>query len=83
MSPIEVRTSYMLPLLVVKEVGPSLTGQNWLTKIQLDWKSIFTISGEQQLDDLLRQHSSVFEDKLGTVKDLRKSKTVCKREFNP
>ena len=56
---------------MVKEAGPSLIGRNWLTKIQLDWKSIFTISGEQQLDDLLHQYSSIFEDKLGTVKDLR------------
>ena len=46
-------TSCTLPLLVVKEAGPSLIGRNWLTKIQLDWKSIFTISGEQQFDGLL------------------------------
>ena len=34
--------------------------------IQFDWKNIFAIN-----DDLLHQHSSVFEDKLGTVKDLK------------
>ena len=28
------------------------------------------MSGEQELDKLLRQHSCVFEDKLGSVKDL-------------
>ena len=40
--------------------------------IQFDWKNIFAINGKHQLlDDLLHQHSSVFEDKLGTVKDLK------------
>ena len=56
-------TSHILPLLVVKEDGPSLIGRNWLAMIQLDWKKL--------LDDLLHRHSSVFEDKLGTVKDLK------------
>ena len=46
-------TNHTLPLLVVKEDGPSLIGRNWLTKIQLDWKNIFTVTGERQLDELL------------------------------
>ena len=73
-------TNHTLPLLVVKEDGPSLIGRNWLTKIQLDWKNIFTVTGEWQLDELLHQHNSVFEDKLGSVRDM-KVKTVCGREF--
>ena len=75
-------TSCMLPLLVVKQDGPSLIGRNWLTQIQLDWKTIFTISGEQQLDVLLHQHKSVFEDKLGTMKDL-KVKLFMKENSTP
>ena len=74
--------SCTLSLLVVKQDGPSLIGRNWLTQIQLDWKTIFTISGEQQLDVLLHQHKSVFEDKLGTVKDL-KVKLFVKENSTP
>ena len=50
-------TNHTLPLLVVKQDGPSLVGRNWLTKIQLDRKNIFTATGEQQLDELLHQHN--------------------------
>ena len=32
-----------LPLLVVSGQGPSLLGQNWLLKLQLDWKSNFSL----------------------------------------
>ena len=64
-------TNHTLPLLVVKEDGPSLVGRIWLTKIQLDWKSIFTVIGERQLDELLHQHNSVFKDKLGSVRDMK------------
>ena len=55
---------------MVKWEGPSLIGRNWLTKIQLDWKNIFTVTGERQLDELLHRHNSVFEDKLGSEKDM-------------
>ena len=64
-------TNHTLPLLVVKEDGPSLIDRNWLTKIQLDWKNIFTVTGERQLDELLHRYNSVFEDKLGSVRDIK------------
>ena len=64
-------TNHTLPLLVVKQDGPNLIGRNWLTGIQLDWKNIFTVTGEWQLDELLHQHNSVFEDKLGSVRDMK------------
>ena len=75
-------SKHTLPLLVVKEDGPSLIGRNWLSQIRLDWKTIFTISGEQQLSELLNQHSSVFEEKLGSVKDL-KVKLFVKENSTP
>ena len=66
-----------LPLLVVKEDGPALIGRNWLTKIRLDWRNIFAISEEQQLDNLLHRYGSAFEDK-----DL-KVKLFVKENSNP
>ena len=74
-------TSHTLSLLV-KEDGPSLIGRNWLTKIRLDWKTIFTITGEWQLDELIHQHKSVFDGKLGSVKDL-KVKLFVKENATP
>ena len=53
-----------------------------MTKIRLDWRNIFAIREEQQLDDLLHRYGSVFEDKLGTVKDL-KVKLFVKENSNP
>ena len=40
------------------------------SQIKLDWKTIFTNSGEQQLSELLKfnHHSSVFEEKLKDLK---------------
>ena len=71
-----------LPLLVVQEDGPSLIGRNRLVQIHLDWKSIFSIKDTQLLDDLLSQHSSVFRDELGTVKDV-KVKLCVKENCTP
>ena len=64
-------TNHTLLLLEVKENRSSLIGRNWLTIIQLDWKSIFTVTGERQLDELLHQYNSVFEDKLGCLRDMK------------
>ena len=66
-----LRSFHSSQLKLVKEDGPSLIGRNWLTKIQLDWKNIFTVTGEWQLDELLHRHNSVFEDKLGSVRDMK------------
>jgi len=34
-----------VPILVVKTYGSSLIGRNWLCKLQLEWKGIFTLQG--------------------------------------
>ena len=72
----------VLPLLVVQEEGPSLIGRNWLTQIRLDWKNVFSINNKQLLEDLLNQHSTVFRDELGTVKDV-KVKLYVKNDSTP
>ena len=74
--------NHTLPLVVVKEDGPSLIGRNWLVKIRLDWENVFSINGEQHIHDLLHQHNSVFNDELGTVKDL-KVKLYIKENSTP
>ena len=34
-------------------------------------ENTFTVTGERQLDELLHQHNSVFEDKFGSVRDMK------------
>ena len=69
-----------LPLYVVKGDGPSLLGRNWLTEINLNWKSLklMSISGtqatpkpqlsyEKQMETLLQEHKVVFQEGLGQI----------------
>ena len=69
-----------LPLYVVKGDGPSLLGRNWLTEINLNWKSLklMSITGtqatpksqmsyERQMEALLQTHKAVFQEGLGEI----------------
>ena len=39
-----------LPLIVVSGDVPSLFGRDWMTKIQLNWKEIYTVTMEAKLN---------------------------------
>ena len=58
---------HTLPLLVVPGQGPSSLGQNWLLKLQLDWKSIFSLRSST-LQDALDHYTTLFQEGLGTLK---------------
>ena len=55
-----------LPLLVVRGVGPSLLGRNWLAVIKLDWHDIFWLQNPS-LAEVFDKHKAVFEPGLGKV----------------
>ena len=58
-----------VPLLVVEGGGPPLIGRNWLEKIKLDLAQIKQLKHtEKELDEVLKQYTSLFEDGLGTLK---------------
>ena len=57
-----------LPLHVVKRLGPSLFGRNWLEKIKIKWADTNVVSSKPALDKVLLKHSTVFSDQLGTLK---------------
>ena len=57
-----------LPLIVVAGSGPSLLGQDWLSKIRMEWQSMSATCVEETLVDLIRQHEGIFQDDLGTLK---------------
>ncbi|CAG2222283.1 unnamed protein product [Mytilus edulis] len=72
------KESAKLPLLIVKRKGPNLLGRDWLNKLQLDWKDIFSVVGsDNQSSNLecdLGANKEVFKDELGTVKEGMKTK---------
>ena len=59
---------FNLPLLVVKGSGPSLLGRNWLQEIKLNWQQINVLHTTTSVEEVLKTHSAVFKDELGTLK---------------
>ena len=59
-----------LPLLVVEGNGPSLMGQNWLSELRLDWKTVHAMSISHSLEDVLEQNKEIFQKGLGKIKDV-------------
>ena len=57
-----------LPLVVVKGQGSSLFGRNWLQHIRLNWSSINNIPVKSSVQGLLKKHSRLFREELGTLK---------------
>ena len=53
-----------LPIVIVRGVGPSLLGRNWLQNMQFNWQEIFW-SNNATLEKVLEKYNSVFSDGLG------------------
>ncbi|KAK2566762.1 Transposon Tf2-6 polyprotein [Acropora cervicornis] len=71
-----------LPLLVVRaeSYAPPLLGRSWLTKIRLDWSTLFSppisqVSVDQdndvRVERLKEQYREIFKPELGTVKGVK------------
>ncbi|CAL9694783.1 unnamed protein product [Knipowitschia caucasica] len=69
-----------LDLYIVKRGGPALWGRDWLRKLQLDWKSIKSLqvapnttdkSTEVKLETVLVAATPVFQDGIGTLKNIK------------
>ena len=59
--------SLTLPLIVTAGNGTPLLGQDWLSALQLDWKSIFSVGSSPSLQQVLEKHSEVFQEGLGAA----------------
>ena len=69
----DVHVSYQeqektLPLIVVSGQGPFLWGRNWLAAIRLNWTQIKQV--QKGLESVLKSHEEVFQNELGTLKDV-------------
>ena len=86
-----------LKLYVVKGGGVNLLGRSWLSVIKLDWDKIFEQysphpwqnnfntgreSPKNELNILLKKHSKIFSEELGTIKGL-KAKITVKPDAKP
>lgn len=65
-----------MPLIIVKGNRPALFGRNWLEKLKLDWKNIFTLGketkhGDPELQAVLQRHSQVFSEEVSAIEDFR------------
>ena len=60
-----------LPLIVIPGNGLNFFGRDWMTKIQLNWKQIYSVTSEAKLNDLLDRHSTLFQTGPGTLKDYK------------
>ena len=72
-----------LQLYVVKTQGPALFGRDWLRQIQLNWRTIKSITKkvprkdrQQRLQKLLDKYSEIFEEKVGTLKSTKTRLTM-------
>lgn len=60
-----------LPVTVVAHRGPNLLGRDWLAKIKLDWKQIFSVSKDHTLEEILEENKEVFNDELGCISSVK------------
>jgi hypothetical protein len=76
-----------LPLVVVKGHGSTLFGRNWLERIQVNWASINNVQYSSSVTEVIRKHSELFSQKLGTLKGMEAkifvSSTAQPRFFKP
>ena len=59
-----------LPLVVVKQQGPTLLGRNWLSQIQLNWSKIH-YNTSPVLPYLFSKYSEVFQEVSGISRGAR------------
>ena len=71
-----------LKLEIVEGNGPSLLGKDWLRKLKLDWRQIFQVRADGQLQQILSNHKEVFQDTLGQIKEV-KAKVYLKTDAKP
>lgn len=64
-----------LPLVIVKGNRPALIGRNWLKKLQVHWKQIFTVNQVQMrgphkagVQEVLQRNRVVFSKEPGCIK---------------
>ena len=71
-----------LNLLVVEGKGPSLLGRDWLNKFRLNWSQLNQMRVANELNEVLENYTSLFQDELGCV-DCIQAKIVVDPDVSP
>ena len=83
MAPVEHNgQTVTLPLIVTVGNGPSLLGRDWLSVLRLDWRSIFSVCPARTLQQVLEEHSEVFREELGELRNV-KAKIYVDKDTQP
>ena len=78
---------YTLTAYITRGAGPCLLGQDWLMKIQLDWKEIASVPVKSigiapaELDAMLKKYQEEFLDGLGTMSSVCATLKLKQRGF--
>ena len=71
-----------LPLTIIKGVGPTLLGRDWLSKLKLNWSKIHLLSQPNTLMETLDRFNALFKKGLGILIGM-KAKLFSKDGFRP
>ncbi|XP_061735502.1 uncharacterized protein K02A2.6-like [Nerophis ophidion] len=78
-----------LPLVIVQGSRPALIGRNWLKKLRLNWKHIFTVQkvqkrthGNTGVQEVIERHQAVFSEGQGCITGF-KAKIRTKPDTTP
>ena len=73
--------SKYLQLYVMKGIGPTLVGREWLHSIRLNWP-VMLLETQSGFRDVLDRHAAVFSDELGRLLNI-KARIQLKEEPKP
>ena len=67
-----------LPLYIIQGNRPVLLGRRRLAKLRLNWQAVFQVSDgdTSHLKEILKKHWNVFDEELGSMKDIMVKLTV-------
>ncbi|MES9884563.1 MAG: RNase H-like domain-containing protein [Sedimenticola sp.] len=63
--------SKILPLIIAEDKGPCLVGRDWLDKLILDWRSVFSVQRVYAVDELLLDFPEIFDEAVSGIKNFK------------
>ena len=75
---------YILPMIVAENEGkPTFLGQNWLEKLKVNWKEVFSLNGtltNEELDCILNKHADLFREGYDGMKGIERTSAFVREQ---